>query len=197
MEYIKKEFIDDDILLMYRCGSRAFGTSTGESDNDYVVVLRDFKGTAHRANGKDEYFVFGLSAWKRKMEFSDYYDEYLEAHNDEIMAFPNNVICIDDSMKKNVEDYKKSFTGKMKTWLKKVCSHYEFILGLEDLSKSLYHLVRIRSIVERYKATGSFSLELDDNTLAWILDYKKASNREPFKRKIKETFEYLKKEAAD
>ena len=26
MDFIKNEFIDDEVLLMYRCGSYAFGT---------------------------------------------------------------------------------------------------------------------------------------------------------------------------
>ena len=57
MEFIKNEFIDDEVLLMYRCGSYAFGTSNENSDEDYIVVLKDFKGMTHRNNEKKEYFI--------------------------------------------------------------------------------------------------------------------------------------------
>ena len=44
MEFIKKTFKKDTILLIYKCGSYAFGTSNELSDEDYIVVLKDFNG---------------------------------------------------------------------------------------------------------------------------------------------------------
>lgn len=52
----------------------------------------------HRNNGKKEYFVYGLRVWKSKMEFSDSYDEYNEIFNDEIMAFPDNLVYMSETI---------------------------------------------------------------------------------------------------
>ena len=52
----------------------------------------------HRNNGKKEYFVYGLRTWKSKMEFSDSYDEYNEIFNDEIMAFPDNLVYMSETI---------------------------------------------------------------------------------------------------
>ena len=69
MEFIKQQFRRDEVLLFYKCGSYAFGTSTDISDEDYVVVLKEFKGITHRSKGKKEYFIFGLEEWQEKQEF--------------------------------------------------------------------------------------------------------------------------------
>lgn len=59
----------------------------------------------------------------------------------------------------------------------------------------MYHLIRIRSIVERYKATGSFSLELLSEVKEWIAKFKAASNKKLYKNELKAVLDYFKKEA--
>ena len=56
-------------------------------------------------------------------------------------------------------------------------------------------MIRIRHIVENYKATGSFSLELSPEILEWIKVYKTDSDKQKYKRVIKDALEYLRKEA--
>ena len=56
-------------------------------------------------------------------------------------------------------------------------------------------MIRIRHIVENYKATGSFSLKLSPEILEWIKVYKTDSDKQKYKRVIKDALEYLRKEA--
>lgn len=195
MDFIKNEFIDDEVLLMYRCGSYAFGTSNENSDEDYIVVLKDFKGMTHRNNGKKEYFIFGLRAWGMKMEFSDFYDEYNEIFNDEIMAFPDNLVYMSETIRPDVEKYISVFPSKIKIWCKKIYSYYDFFYSNNFIEKNMYHLIRIRSIVERYKATGSFSLELSSKVKEWIAKFKTAPDKKLYKNGLKAALDYFKKEA--
>lgn len=194
MEFIKNEFIDDEVLLMYRCGSYAFGTSNENSDEDYIVVLKDFKGMTHRNNGKKEYFIYGLRAWKMKMEFSDFYDEYNEIFNDEIMAFPDNLVYMSETIRPDVKKYISIFPSKIKIWCKKIYSYYDFLYSNNFIEKNMYHLIRIRSIVERYKATGSFSLELSNEVKEWIARFKTAQDKKLYKNELKAALDYFKKE---
>lgn len=191
MDFIKQVYSKDTILLMYKCGSYAFGTSNDKSDEDYVVVLKDFKGMTHLTNGKKEYFIFGLQAWKDKQDFSDNYDEYYEIFNDEILAFPSSIIYKDDSMNSLIEHYRNSFESNYKKWIKKVVEYFRFYYRLGDLNKNMYHLIRIRHIVENYLDTGSFSLELPKEVLNKILDYKSSTNREVYRSEINQALVYL------
>ena len=191
MDFIKQQFRRDEVLLMYKCGSHAFGTSTDISDEDYVVVLKDFKGLTHSSNGNKEYFIFGIDEWKEKQEFSDKYDEYYLIFNDEILAFPNTITYKNDSMDELIEQYKNAFKDNYKKWLKKVVSHYSYYLNLGDVNKNMYHLFRIKFIVDRYLEKGIFSLELSDSLKGKIIKFKSLINRSSYEKEITEIVKYL------
>ena len=191
MDFIKQQFRRDEILLIYKCGSYAFGTSTDVSDEDYVVVLKDFKGITHSSNGKKEYFIFGLEEWKEKQEFSDKYDEYYLIFNDEVLAFPESIIYAHESVQDLVEKYKNEFATKYKLWIKNVVSHFKFYFGIGDVNKSMYHLIRIKHIVENYKTTGAFSLDLSKEVHEWILEFKKTQNKAPYRQTLYDALIYL------
>lgn len=193
MENIKAEFKRDEILLLYKCGSHAFGTTTDVSDEDYIVVLRDFKGTTHRSYGKKEYFIFGLEDWKAKEEFSDEFDEYFLMFNDEVLAFPNSIIYLHESVKELTEKYRNDFTSKYKLWLSKVVSHFRYYFGISNITKTMYHLIRIKHIVENYKTTGAFSLEMSKEVKNWILEFKKSKDRLIYRQTLHEALVYLEK----
>ena len=191
MDFIKQQFRRDEVLLMYKCGSYAFGTSTEASDEDYVVVLKNFKGITHSSNGKKEYFIFGLDDWKEKQDFSEHYDEYFLIFNDEVLAFPESIIYVHESVQDLVEKYKNEFASKYKLWLRYVVSHFKFYFGIGDVNKSMYHLVRIKHLVENFKTTGVFSLELSKEVSDWIIEFKKSKNKLTFRQTLYEALVYL------
>lgn len=173
-----------------------FETKDEESDEDFIVVLKNMKGCTHLNEGKKEYFIFGINDWKKKMEFSDDYANYYEIFNDEIMAFPNNVVYMNDSFKEIVKSYQETFTSKLSTWLKKVYSYFIFYYELGDLNKNMYHLIRISYIVKNYETACSFSLYLDEETETFIRKFKRSENREAYRNIIRETLGFIKKEAS-
>lgn len=197
MENIKKLFKKDKVLLVYRCGSYAFGTSTDKSDEDYIVVLQNFKGLTHFGVEKKEYFVFGLEEWKEKQEFSDDYDDYFEIFNDEILSLPATIIYQDESIKELIEKYKIDFKVNYKIWLKKVVRYFDSYLKLGTINKQMYHLIRIKNIIESYKVSGSFSLELSKEVVEWIKNFKVSEDKRQFKRVINEALTYLKNEGGN
>ena len=197
MENIKKAFKKDTILLIYRCGSFAFGTSTENSEEDYIVVLKNFNGLGHYEVGRKEYFIFGINEWIEKQEFSDDYDDYYEIFNDEVLSFPNNIIYQDDSIKDLVEKFKNEFKDKYKIWIKKVVRHFDSILRLTTINKSMYHLIRIKHIIENYKKFGSFSLELSKEVSDLIYQFKIVEDKYQYKDIIIDAITYLKHEGGD
>ena len=195
MEKILKEFRHEKVLLIYRCGSYAFGTTTDTSDEDFIVVLKDFKGLMHMGDEGKEYFIFGLPFWKDKMEFSDDLAEYYEVHNDEIFSFPHTVLYIDKEIEPLIEEYRARFLDNYKVWLTKVVRYFARFIELGDYEKRYYHLVRIKHIVENYKTTGTFSLELSPEIIEWIKAYKAEENRVIYKAVLDDALQYLKAES--
>lgn len=195
MEKILKEFRHEKVLLIYRCGSHAFGTTTDKSDEDFVVVLKDFKGLMHMGGDGKEYFIFGLPFWRDKMEFSDDLAEYYEVHNDEIFSFPNTILYIDKEIEPLIEEYRAKFLDNYKVWLTKVVRYFARFIELGDYEKRYYHLVRIKHIIENYKTTGTFSLELSPEVIEWIAVYKAETDRVKYKADIDDALRYLKEES--
>lgn len=196
MERILKEFKHDKVLLVYRCGSAAFGTYTENSDQDYVVVLRDFNGITHRIDpeSKKEFFIFGLNFWKDKMEYDEDLNEYYTAFNDELLSFPDTVEFIDDEIKPLVKQYVDEFPTRIHKWLHEVVLYFSRFVALGGMEKKFYHLVRIKHIVERYNKTGVLSLELSPEVKQWLLEYKTATDREQYRGQIHTALNYLKRE---
>lgn len=111
------------------------------------------------------------------------------------MAFPDNLVYMSETIRADVEKYINVFPSKIKIWCKKIYSYYDFFYSNNFIEKNMYHLIRIRSIVERYKATGSFSLELSSEVKEWIAKFKTAPDKKLYKNELKAALDYFKKEA--
>lgn len=108
------------------------------------------------------------------------------------MAFPNNIIYQDESIKELIDKFKNEFKDKYKIWIKKVVKYFDSIIKLNTINKQMYHLIRIKHIIENYEKFGSFSLDLSKEVIEWIDTFKKAENKKVFKNTIVEALVYLK-----
>ena len=68
---------------------------------------------------------------------------------------------------------------------------HNLYFGIGDVNKSMYHLVRIKHLVENFKTTGVFSLELSKEVSDWIIEFKKSKNKLPFRQTLYEALVYL------
>lgn len=191
MDFVKLNYPNNKILLCYRCGSHCFGTNDNKSDEDYVVVLDNFNGVNHIGENKKEYFIFGLNEWIKKMEFDDDIDEYFEIFNDEILAVPLNIITIDESMVTLVNKYKEEFKTKIFKWLTKVYFHFDLYIKTDRVNKTFYHLFRIKSMIDNYLASGSFSLEIPSDVLRKIINFKNSNNKYQYLKEFKDILYYI------
>ena len=195
MENIKKHYSYDNILLMYKCGSSAFGIITEKSDLDYVVVLKDFKGTDHFQVDDNEYFVFGIKQWISKMEFENHLPPYYMMFNDEVLAFPDNVVFLADEFNEVFNKYKdRDFKTVYKKWLKTNISYFEEYLLRGIFTKTLYHIFRIKDMIERFNKTGSLSLSISPEVKQLIDEYKSSDDFSKYKNKLLNDFNVIKQE---
>ena len=102
-----------------------------------------------------------------------------------------NIINKDESIDELIEFYKSSFSSKYKKWISKVVSYFRFHYDLGDINKNMYHLLRIRFMVENYLKTGSFSLELSEKVLNKILNFKASTDKEAYRTEINGALIYL------
>ena len=151
MEFIKKTFKKDTILLIYKCGSNAFGTSNELSDEDYIVVLKDFNGLTHLSNGKREYFIFGLEDWKAKEEFSDEFDEYFLMFNDEVLALNDRYTKTKNELDELITEktYKLGQATKLQIFIKEL-EEAESILT--NWSDEIWMLMVEKAVVHKDKS---------------------------------------------
>lgn len=194
MDWIKSIFPDSNVLLYYRCGSKAFGTDNENSDSDFIAVIDNFKGMTYIKEDDKECFVYDLETWKKKITFDDSISEYHEVFNfDEIFTFDTSIIYVDDSVKPFIKELKENYLIYYDKWVKRVVDYFDFFIGMGGLNKNFYHLLRFRTIVGNYKKSGSFSLDLGSKK-SHILRYKNG-DREPFRKEINQAINYFKKEA--
>lgn len=195
MENIKKQYPYDDILLVYKCGSSAFGIVTDKSDLDYVVVLKEYKGFDHFQVNDNEYFVFGIKQWIAKMEFADNLPPYYTMFNDEILAFPESIVYLADEFKSTVDKYvNRDFKNVYKKWLCTNVEYFEDYLLRNICTKSLYHIFRVKNMIERYKKNGVFSHDMSNETRELINEYKSSDDFSKYKNKLLNDFNVIKQE---
>lgn len=174
MEFIKELFPNNKILLLYRAGSFAYGVADEESDKDYIVVLKDFRGVLHipRDEDKSEYFIFGKEEWISKMELDDSLSPFLTIFPDEVLA--DSVIHVDASFASTYESFRnRDFTFVFQKYLAKVIAYFETYLNDNILTKNLWHLYRIEEQVAKFASGNNvWTLELSDETKERIHVYK-------------------------
>jgi len=95
------------------------------------------------------------------------------------------------------DSFNNDFKDNYKIWLKKVVRYFESYIKLNTVNKQMYHVIRIKHIIENYEKFGSFSLALSKEVVDWIDTFKKAENKKLYKDTIVEALVYLKNKGGD
>lgn len=192
---LEKIYKGNKLLALYKCGSNAFRTTNANSDNDYVAVMDGFHGFRHYEDDNDEFFIFSKDFFEDKMDFNSDLTDYYKIFNDEVLAFPDTIIYLDESYK---EEFFKitniDFKSKCKSWIRCIVNYFDFYLVRGTITKTMHHIIRVAYLIKNFKKSDSFSLSLSTDILEIINDYKINKNYEKYRDRIIEDFEYLKKE---
>lgn len=173
MEFIKKNFPLNTILLVYRIGSKAYGVDSENSDEDICVVLEGYSGMDHIVDyeTRNEYFVFSKDLWIKKMEFDASMANLFLIFPDEVIG--NNPLYIKEEFVTTYETFQtRDFASIFKTYLGKVIEYFETYLNENRQTKTMWHLYRIEEQVLRFISTGEWSLSLAPGTIEKIQVYK-------------------------
>ncbi len=197
IQMIKSMFPDKEIMFMYLCGSRAYGTEDEDSDYDIAVVLNQFSGYLQLKVEKADFFVYGSDYYLEKQRLSPFVPLYNRAHMDEVIGIDERLIYINDKYKDEYEMYKDvDFKKLLPVFLDAFVEFHEIrYKAIQKPAKMLYHLLRMRGQLENYEATGTFSLECAEPWKSYYLNYKqnwKNAVGEAYRSLIDEQFDYIK-----
>ena len=173
MEFIRKNFPLSTILLVYRIGSKAYGVSTENSDDDIAVVLDGYSGMDHIVDyeTRNEYFIYSKGLWIKKMEFDAKLANLFLIFPDEVIG--NTPLYINEEFVSIYESYQaRDFATIFKTYLGKVIDYFETYLSEDRQTKTMWHLYRIEEQVLRFVSTGEWSLTLTPGTIEKLQVYK-------------------------
>lgn len=173
MEYIRKHFPLNKILLIYQIGSRAYGLENDSSDTDISVVLDDYSGMNHVVDFETntEYYIYSENLWIKKMELDSSLANLFLIFPDEVIG--NTPLYIDEEFVEVYENYQnRDFDTIFKIYLEKVIEHFETYLNDNIQTKMMWHLFRIEELVLRFVSTGEWTLNLKTETIEKIQVYK-------------------------
>ena len=181
---------DNKILAIYKVGSSIFGLSDDESDKDYIVIVDRFDGTNVIKEENCDFFVIGDSYFEKLCKFDDRVMSYFAIWMDNALLASENLEYIDEGYQERFNaliniNWKTCF----KKWLGRIIDYFRIRLDDIDNSKPLYHLFRIRALVEHYIKTSKFEYYFPEKDRELALKFKK--NPRNYLKELNEVFSYL------
>ena len=181
---------DNKILAIYKVGSSIFGLSNDESDKDYIVIVDGYDGTNVIKEDGYDFFVIGAPYFEKLCRFDDRVMSYFAIWMDNVLLANDNLEYID-------EEYQETFNALInidwntcfKKWLSRVIDYFRIRLDDVDNSKPLYHLFRIKPLVEHYVKTSKFEYVFPEKDRELALKFKK--NPRNYLKELNEVFYYL------
>lgn len=204
-EYSNKEIIKiiqgmfprAKIMFAYYCGSIAYGTEGENSDIDVTVVMSGLTGNIHMDAGNLDLFIYGEDCYLDKQYLSDKIPLYNKIYIDDVLEIDKNLIYLNPDYTNEFNSYKNiNLEIKLKPYLSSFIEYYSNVINdRQEPVKRLYHVFRMRGIIDHFDKTGKYELVVEEPWKARMLKYKKDWDTEIGKvyfPMIKEQMNYLK-----
>ena len=187
---LTKMMPDNKILAIYKVGSSIFGLSNDESDKDYIVIVDGFNGTNVIKEDGYDFFVLGDSYFEKLCKFEERTMSYFAIWMDNVLLAKNNLEYIDEDYKDRFEKLINiDWTVCFRKWLGRIIGYFKIRLDDLNNSKPLYHLFRIKALVEHYLQTSKFEYYFPEKDREMALNFKK--NPRKYLKELNEVFSYL------
>ncbi len=197
IEIIKEMFPKQKIMFAYFCGSIAYHTFDETSDIDVSVIIDDFSGSIHMEADGIDFFAYGIDCYLGKQQLKPEIPNYYKMHIDDVIEIDKNLIYLN-------REYCEAFNAyKTIDWKNGLGGFLDSFTSFHDsrmektgtLSKRLYHVFRIRGMLDHYDESGCFEHIVKEPWKSFMLDYKKNWNNPSagkYRTLICEQLEYIK-----
>lgn len=168
MKYARSLLGDKELMFVYFGGSIAYGLyEEGKSDMDVNIVTPEIHGYLHGTIENVDFFVYGDDHCMKKQNLDKDMPLYYKIYIDEVLALDETLIYLNPRYQERYEEYKNiQMEKKIVPFLKAFIDyHQDIIHHYGNLPrKRLYHLIRMREIIENYLKTGIYSIHLSEET---------------------------------
>lgn len=169
------ELLDNyKILASYNCGSSIYGLEEDQSDKDITLIVEGTNiGDIKKEDGID-YFIFSIDYLKKIIAFDKTAFDCFKIWIDNLTVVKENLVSLDENFKE--EFYKiidVNWDSLFKQWLALNIGYFKARLEDKVFDKSLYHIYRLHSVVERYINSGVFLSTFKEEDLKLAENYKK------------------------
>lgn len=162
------------VLASYNCGSSIYGLEEDTSDKDITLIVEGTDIGDIKTIDNVDNFIFSPDYLIKIIAFDNSAFDTFKIWIDNLTLIKENLISLDESFKD--EFYKIidiNWDDKYKEWLSLNIGYFKSRLEDGNFDKSLYHIYRLHSVVERYKSSGVFISKFNDKDLKLAENYKK------------------------
>ncbi len=197
--YAKGLLKDKDIMFMYFGGSLAFGIYEDEySDIDVNVFVNGLKGFIHTEIDGIDYFIYGEDKFLTRQDMSSDLPIYNKIFIDDALSIDETLIYLNPAYESEYKEFINiKLIDRYKEFLDKNLQYYYYHYNESAKpTKKMYHVFRLRGVIENYKETGKLTLDIAEPWRTKLLSYKHNWNSETGVRlhaEIKESLEYIRK----
>ena len=188
-------FTLDSIMFMYYSGSINYGFNDEESDFDVTAVVNGFKGSVRIDLTNLDLLVYGADCYLDRFKLKEEVPIYQIVKMDDLLLLDKNIIYLNPAFKSEFNEY-RSLKFDLKNYLDSFIKFQEIRrLNYYVPDKSMYHILRIKGMLEHYERVGIYEMKVDEPWFSSMLDFKKnyANNiGVTYLPKIIEALEYIK-----
>ena len=195
LNQIEGLFPTSKILLVYYCGSIAYGLQDKDSDEDVTVVLDNFNGNIHLNLDKVDLFVFSRERFIQRQYFDETITAYHRASADNLMSIDENMIYLDPIFVDELDTVRDCDSKHfMLKHLEAQIDYGKMRFELNKNLKSHYHIFRIRGMIDNYDKTGHYNLTVLETWYTKMIEYKRNWDNEigqTYLKELEEELQYL------
>lgn len=164
------------VMFIYLGGSISYGTFFPyKSDRDINVFVDGFNGAFKVELYGSDAFIYGKDVYMERFNPKNRFSSYKKCFIDDYLSLPDTLIYLNKDYQKEYEAYAnfKMNNEVLHGFLNNFVDYFGFCFtGSSVLTKKLYHIIRMKGQIEKYKETAVFSLEIDKKYYDEEIEYK-------------------------
>ena len=171
---VENLFPDQEIMWIYFGGSIAYGTKEDKSDTDIIAVLNGLKGVIHADIGNLDIFAYGYDDFQRRNHQDKTIALYYRVNSDDIITANDYLIYLNPSFEALYQEFiSEKFEEILPQFLDGFIEYFDLLVNSDKvLLKRLYHIIRIRGLLDNYKETGKYVQKLPASWLKKVKAFK-------------------------
>lgn len=187
-------FDPSSIMFMYYSGSINYGLNDEMSDYDVTIVVDGFIGSVQINYPNLDLLIFGSDCYLDRFDSNKEVPLYQLVKMDDILSIDKNIIYLNPIYNNQFNEY-KAMQFNLKTYLNSFIGFQDVRrLNYDVPDKSMYHILRVRGVLEHYDKTGIYEMIIEEPWYSVMLDFKKNFNNKigsSYLPKIKEALELI------